>query len=112
MKVDERIDRILRDHESRLSKLESLLTKSSLSTNKVEYIDPTPVHLTDHIIALRDNKYFAQPRTADETHKKLQGTYHCEMNRVSMALLRLAKRKLLRRATQTNGDKKYQAYVW
>lgn len=112
MKADERIDRILRDHEIRLSKLESLLAKRSDTKRKAQKIDSAPAHLTDHIFALRERKYFAQPRTADETHKKLQGTYHCEMNRVSMALLRLAKRKQLRRATKTNGDKKYQAYVW
>lgn len=112
MKAEERIDRILREHEIRLSKLESLLTKRSKPKGKLQDINPAPTRLTDHILAIRDSKYFAQPRTVDETHKKLQGSYHCEMDRVSMALLRLAKRKQLRRATKSNGDKKYQAYVW
>ena len=74
MKTEEKMDRILRDHEIRLSKLESLLTKRSKPKVKSQNIDSAPTRLTDHILGLRDSKYFAQPRTVDETHKKLQGT--------------------------------------
>ena len=61
---------------------------------------------------LRNNGFFSKPKTADETASKLQGTYHCEGNRVAMALLRLANRRQLRRATKVVDKKEYKAYVW
>jgi len=68
--------------------------------------------LTDRIIHLRDKGAFAQPKTAREVHEKLSPTYPCELNRVEVALPRLVKRKLLRKASKVLGDKKQAAYVW
>jgi hypothetical protein len=68
--------------------------------------------LPDHILKLRDSGFFRQPKTADEVHAKLQPTYHCEVNRVGMALLRLFDRRLLRKAPKRVGKRKLVAYVW
>ena len=68
--------------------------------------------LSDHILELRNSGFFSQPRTAEETNNKLKDKYHCESDRVAMALLRLAQRKELRKATKIMGGKKYKAYVW
>jgi len=68
--------------------------------------------LTDHILRLRDAGFFKQAKTTKDAHIKLQSQYFCELNRVMMALLRLQRRKLLRKATKMEGKKKQTAYVW
>ncbi len=107
MKGEKEISRILDDHEKRISHLESSLSKPKTSK---------PVRdkrkLSDHIIELRDKGFFSQPKTAEEVHKKLQESYHCELNRVAVALFRLSKRQQLRRASKVVDKKSYQAYVW
>jgi|SRR3989338_2254136 len=105
--MDENIDDILNDHEKRISALESLSSKSKLSHSVKE-----KKSLTDYAIELRDKNFFSQPKTAEETHKKLQGVYNCELDRVAMCLLRLASNKQLRKASKMINDKKYKAYVW
>jgi predicted transcriptional regulator len=56
--------------------------------------------------------FFKQPKTVVEVHEKLQSSYHCEVNRVSMALLRLHKKRALRKTSKTVGKRKQVAYVW
>jgi len=68
--------------------------------------------LPGHIDKLKSRGFFASPRTAVEVRKKLQPTYHCDVNRVAMALLRLHKRKVLRKTQKLVGKKKMIAYVW
>ena len=108
-KPDE-VTKILADHERRLVKLESLLGKPTSS--KKPSRPGKRATLPQHILQLRDSGFFAQPRTADEVHKKLLPTYHCEQDRVAMALSRLASRRELRKATKTVNQRLYQAYVW
>ncbi|WP_372522201.1 hypothetical protein [Sulfuricaulis sp.] len=110
MKLDEDVKKILNDHEIRLSRVESLITGNKRSVRTISHNQQET--LTDRIVALRENGFFPQPRTAGEVHEKLQETYGCELNRVSMALLRLAKRRELRKAMKNINDKTYQAYVW
>lgn len=111
--ITDEIKKIIENHEKRLSYLESIMgkakTKSSTTTDIQNKEKKT---LPDHIIALRDAGFFSQPETAEETLKKLQDNYHCELNRVEVGLVRLAKRKLLRKASKAISGKKYQAYVW
>lgn len=107
MKSDKDFERMLTDHEKRISHLESILLKSR---NRKTRNDKHK--LSDHIMVLRDKGFFVQPKTAEETHKKLQESYHCELNRVAVALLRLSKRKQLRRASKIIEKKSYQAYAW
>jgi len=98
---------LVKDHEQRISRLESLLDEGKPVKAK-----SGNQKLPDHILDLRTKGFFSQPKTAGETHQKLKGTYHCEHDRVAMALLRLADRKQLRKASKVAGKKKYQAYVW
>ena len=107
MRSESKLLVLIKDHEKRIKRLESLLPQQ-----KSDVITKDKRKLTDHIIELRTKGFFAQPRTAGETHSKLKETYHCELNRVAVALLRLAKRKQLRRASKTIEKKKHQAYVW
>ena len=107
MKSERQFNSLIEDHEKRITRLESILSqRKTLAAPKDKQ------KLTGHITELRAKGFFAQPKTAGETHNKLKGTYHCELDRVAMALLRLAKRKQLRRATKIIDKKKYQAYVW
>lgn len=110
METKEDIPKILADHERRLAKLESLLAKpiSPETTVRQKQLASLP----DRIIQLRESGFFVHPRTADDVHKKLSPTYHCQPDRVAMALLRLAKRKELRKAAKKLEERKYQAYVW
>jgi hypothetical protein len=79
---------------------------------------PAPVEastankLPEHILRLRDEGFFNPPKTASETHAKLQPVYSCDLNRVAVALLRLRGRKQLRKTSKVMGDKKQVAYGW
>jgi len=102
-----KINEILKNHEQRISALEGDLVK----TNVAKVVkDKKP--LSDHVLALRSTGFFSSPRTAEETHKKLMRKYPCEPDRVSMALLRLADKRLLRKASKVIDRKKYKAYTW
>lgn len=68
--------------------------------------------LPAHILRLREGSFFKQAKTANEVHRKLQATYHCNPDRVAMALLRLQRRKQLRKASKMVDKKKQLAYVW
>ncbi len=107
MQVESSIKKILDDHEKRILHLESLMGKRKTVT-----VSKRQNNLTDHILAIRDKGFFTRPKTAQEVHKELHSSYHCEPDRVAMALLRLATRKELRRATKKIDEKKYKAYVW
>jgi len=102
-----KVNEILQDHEKRISALESIISKP-----KKPEIVKGKKSLSDHIIELRDSGFFSQPKTAEETHAKLTGKYHCDLNRVAVALLRLAERNKLRKASKTIEGKNYKAYVW
>lgn len=98
---------VTKNHEKRISALESLFIKPKKSK-----IDLAKRSLSDHLIELRDSGFFAQPKTAEDSHKKLMGTYPCELNRVAVALVRISERKQLRKASKNIDKKKYKAYVW
>jgi hypothetical protein len=68
--------------------------------------------LPPQILGLRDTGLFAQPKTARDVHAKLSTSYPCELNRVEVALPRLADRKKLRKTSKLVGGKKQAAYVW
>lgn len=102
-----RINRILRDHESRISALEAILTKSELPK-----ITKGKKSLPNHVIELRNKGFFSQPKTAEESHKEIQKNYPCELNRVEVVLIRLFHKKQLRKASKIISRKKYKAYVW
>jgi hypothetical protein len=68
--------------------------------------------LPDRLIQLREVGFFQQPRTAAEAHSKLLENYHCVLDRVQMALLRLLRRRQLRKTTRTINDQEQIAYVW
>lgn len=74
--------------------------------------DAAPTTLPQHLAKLRDAGFFKEPRTAAEVHAKLQSSYHCDADRVAMALLRLKNARKLRKTTKTAGKKKLLAYVW
>ena len=106
--VDEtRIQKILNDHEKRITKLESFLACKKAPTSI-----SVKQSLSDRIIDCRNKSFFSQPKTAEEAHEKIQGSYPCEFNRVAVCLLRLAGRKELRKTSKIVNGKKYKAYVW
>lgn len=68
--------------------------------------------LPEQILALRETGFFREPRTPQEVHEKLQETYHCLMDRVQMALLRLSRKHELRKTVKTVGKQEESAYAW
>ena len=108
MNTENQLKKQLADLEKRVTILESRVSpivKKPKQTSK-------PMTLAKHILALRDSAFFSQDRTADEVHKKLSSHYNCILNRVEVALVRLASKRQLRKATKTIGDKSYKSYVW
>lgn len=67
--------------------------------------------LPEHILQLREAGFFRTPRTSQEVHTKLSKTYSCLLNRVTMALKRLQRRKELRKAEKNVEGEKQIAYV-
>lgn len=98
---------MLQEHEQRISALESIIGKS-----KKPKIEKNKKTLSDHIIGLRDNGFFPLPKSAEEIHKKISTNYACELNRVEVALFRLAEKRQLRKTSKIVNGKKHKAYVW
>jgi hypothetical protein len=71
-----------------------------------------PKGLPGHILSLRSHGFFKEPRNPSEVHERLQTNYHCEFERVKVALLRLQKRRELRKATKNIEGHERVAYVW
>ena len=111
MSSEKNINKVLKSHEKRIVALEMLFKQLRIKSIK-QKMNVGKQSLSDHILELRDSDFFSQPRTAEEAHGKLKVKYHCELDRVAMALLRLSKRKELRKITKTTNGKKYKAYVW
>jgi len=108
----EKIDEIIRrldEHDGRISKLEN---KEPKNKGKA-LVKPNKDSLPNKIISLRDEDFFKPPKIVEEINKELSSKgYHCESNRVSMALIRLAKKGELRKATKIVSDKSQKAYAW
>jgi len=68
--------------------------------------------LPDHILRLRDQGFFHEPQTGNATHEELLKTYHCQIDRVRLALLRLVRRRELRKAVKRVAARRHVAYVW
>lgn len=103
----------IRNILGRLNRLEKAVFGSNSQTGKAEkHSHAAHGSLPAHILTLRSKGFFKEPKTAKETHARLQSLYACDLNRVSMALLRLVNRKQLRKASKRTGNKKEIAYVW
>jgi hypothetical protein len=98
---------IMEDHEKRISALEK-----KLKSPKPHDITKIKSSLPSYVIKIRDEGFFSKPKTVKETHQKLQESYTCEEDRVVMALLRLARKRELRKATKSVNNKIQKAYVW
>ena len=85
---------------------------TNVKRSKVAATLSSPKTLSDYILDLRDDKFFAQPKTVKEVHEKMQSVYHCELNRVAVALIRLQGKKQLRKASKTIEEKSVIAYAW
>jgi hypothetical protein len=106
--VDEKtMQKMLYDHEKRISELETILKHKKKSTNPE--VKPS---LSDRIIDCRNKTFFSKSKTAEEVYKEIKDSYPCDFNRVAVALLRLANRKQLRKTSKTINGKEYKAYAW
>jgi len=99
---------------ARLDRIESALFVGNDSKVQGEKKpkDSSAQGLPAHILGLRRQGFFNAPKTAKEVHLKLQANYHCELDRVTMALLRLQRRKELRKNSKVVEKKKQVAYTW
>lgn len=107
---DRQLEKMLHSLEARIVKLE--LSYGEKKKAAKAHRRKSRASLTDHIVSLRDAGFFSQPKISEDVQKKLQGVYHCKLDRISMALLRLAKHRELRRTTKSANGKSYQAYVY
>lgn len=87
------------------------ITKGSGKTNKAPRNAPKN-SLPGLILAHRDHGFFAKPKTAAQVHDQIKSTYHCDLNRVAVALIRLQKRKQLRKTSRLVNGKVQNAYAW
>ena len=104
---------IMKQITTRLDRLERAVFNSDSKTDKEgKRSSSSGEGLPIQILKLRDKGFFKEPKTAIEVHSKLQPSYHCELNRVAMALLRLQRRKELRKSSKIFEEKRQVAYVW
>jgi hypothetical protein len=68
--------------------------------------------LPDRILKLRDTGFFNPAKAPSEVRTRLNPNYPCELDRVTMALLRLQRRRALRKTSKIVDGKKCAAYVW
>ena len=104
---DDQIISAIKNHEARIKALEAKFSKP-ISPKVLTKTSSLP----DRILLLRDKGFFATSKTVEETHQMLQKDYACEPDRVGMALLRLADKKQLRKASKVVADSKRKAYAW
>ena len=106
-------DKAIQEIIARLDLLEKAVFGPGQRSNpKKNGKGPTQKSLSAHILKLRDQGFFKEPKTAHEVQVKLRPVYPCELDRVAMALLRLQRRKQLRKTSKMVGKKKQVAYVW
>lgn len=86
-KIDE-IEKTIQDHEKRISELEKAIFLEKVKPKEKREFKGLP----ERILALRHNNFFRSPRTDVEVHAEIIKTYPCDLNRVSVALLRLSKK--------------------
>lgn len=67
--------------------------------------------LADHILALRTEGFFKQPKTPNEVYEKVNLSYPCEKKRVGVELIRLQDKKELRKISGRVGKLKQVSYV-
>jgi len=102
--IEERIE----EHEKRIAEIEKAIFEQRVKPEEKQKFKGLP----ERILALRDNNFFGSPRTDVEVHTEITKTYPCDLNRVSVALLRLSKKKELRRTAKVKENKEYVAYAW
>lgn len=85
---------------------------SKTKSLKATVASARPTTLPGHILALRDEGFFGQPKTPKEVHAGLSPRYACELGRVEVALGRAASRKELRKTSKQVNKRKQLAYVW
>lgn len=98
------INKILQDHERRLTMIEKGKASAKVRGSKKS--------LSNHVIELRERGSFKKPITPEEVYKKLATIYPCDFSRVKVELIRLQKRGQLRKTSKLIGEKKYIAYAW
>jgi len=67
--------------------------------------------LPERILKLRDSGFFNPAKVPSEVRARLNPNYPCELDRVTMALLRLQRRRALRKTSKIVDGKRYAAYV-
>jgi hypothetical protein len=100
------------DLEERVSKLEGRVTAIEKICKSKTRLSVQKDSLPDKILELRDSGFFSTQKIDVEVHKKLEELpYHCELNRVGMALLRLQRKGELRKSSKPVNGKSHIAYV-
>jgi hypothetical protein len=96
----------------RINRLEqAVFGNQSVASSKKDHKKTASDGLPAHILRLKEQGFFKQPQTPADTHLKLKSTYHCERDRVAMALLRLQRRKDLRKTSKVVDKHRQLAYV-
>jgi len=103
----------LREILKRLTRLENAVGSKTASKRSEDNSEKAGREgLPEQILRLKEHGFFKEPKTAKEVQGKLQPVYHCAIDRVAMALLRLKRRRKLRKTTKTIAKRKQVAYVW
>lgn len=109
-----RIEFTLTDDEGGSYRGSAELSRTNVTARRVisKAAPPSSKSLPDHILELRDQGFFHKPQTGNEVHEELQKQYHCDLDRVQMALFRLVRRRKLRKSAKSIAGRSQVAYVW
>jgi len=117
--IEMKVKIILKDDSGKIFQGEMNLDATDLPIKKAKSKSASAVtgtdgkiSLTELVLQLRDNGFFKNPKSSKEVHAEVLKSYHCAPDRVTMALIRLHKKKELRNTTVQIDDKRITAYVW
>ena len=96
----------------RLERLEAAVFDDRPADARKSHSGKSGGTLPERILELREDGFFSAAKTPTEVRSELAPKYHCELDRVAMALLRLQRRRELRKTTKVSDGKKSNAYVW
>jgi hypothetical protein len=109
------VDEVLNQYESNKHKIEKVLGKISFERPTVKgkpRPGVRPATAQGRILSLRDVGFFEDPKTAEDIRDELKTRGHpYSIDRVSVALLRLVRKRQLRRLTEEREKKEVYVYV-
>ena len=103
---------VQKEYQDNKAQIESLIGEPHVSITTTEKTELSSTSVQGRITALFDAGFFQSPKMAKEVKTKLkEAGYTYDIQRVSIGLMRLVRKKYLRRLTEERDGKEVYVYV-